>query len=136
VGDFRAKRLNCALCRASAPIPRPRSQPSPSAVTRPLSTAILRGRRRPVLNGGLLGQSAPIRVRLATAGFAAGPAAALYELYQSRLKALNAVDFGDLLLESLRLFREHGDILASFQRRFRYITGSGWRAVACRDSSG
>src|SRR5271165_5212139 len=71
-----------------------------------------------------------------SAGFAGGRGAVLYEMYQSRLKALNAVDFGDLLLESLRLFREHGDILASFQRRFRYITGSGWRAVACRDSSG
>ena len=51
----------------------------------------------------------------------AGRAAALYQAYQSRLKALNAVDFGDLLLESLRLFREHGDILASFQKRFRYV---------------
>ena len=41
--------------------------------------------------------------------------------YQARLKTLNAVDFGGLLLESLRLLREHGDILAAFQRRFRYI---------------
>ena len=56
-----------------------------------------------------------------SAGFAGGRGAALYEMYQSRLKALNAVDFGDLLLESLRLFREQADILASFQRRFRYI---------------
>ena len=37
------------------------------------------------------------------------------------LKALNAVDFGDLLLESLRLMREQGDVLAQYQRRFRYI---------------
>jgi DNA helicase-2/ATP-dependent DNA helicase PcrA len=56
-----------------------------------------------------------------SAAFAGGRGAALYAAYQSRLKALNAVDFGDLLLESLRLFREHPDILASFQRRFRYI---------------
>ena len=56
-----------------------------------------------------------------SAGFAGGRGAALYALYQARLKALNAVDFGDLLLESLRLFREHGDVLAGFQRRFRYI---------------
>ncbi len=54
------------------------------------------------------------------AGFA-GRGAALYQAYQARLKALNAVDFGDLLLESLRLFRGHGDILASLQKRFRYI---------------
>jgi DNA helicase II / ATP-dependent DNA helicase PcrA len=55
------------------------------------------------------------------AGFAGGRAAALYESYQARLKALNAVDFGDLLLEPLRLLREHDDILAAFRRRFRYI---------------
>ncbi len=54
------------------------------------------------------------------AGFG-GRGAALYQAYQARLKALNAVDFGDLLLESLRLFRGHGDILASLQKRFRYI---------------
>ena len=55
------------------------------------------------------------------AGFAGGRGAALYESYQARLKALNAVDFGDLLLEPLRLLREHDDILAAFRRRFRYI---------------
>ena len=56
-----------------------------------------------------------------SAGFAGGRGAKLYDAYQQRLKSLNAVDFGDLLLESLRLFREHADILAGFQRRFRYI---------------
>jgi DNA helicase II / ATP-dependent DNA helicase PcrA len=55
------------------------------------------------------------------AGFAAGKSAALYESYQARLKALNAVDFGDLLLEPLRLLREHSDVLSTFRRRFRYI---------------
>jgi DNA helicase II / ATP-dependent DNA helicase PcrA len=53
--------------------------------------------------------------------FAGGKSAALYEGYQARLKALNAVDFGDLLLEPLRLLREHADVLAAFRRRFRYI---------------
>jgi DNA helicase-2/ATP-dependent DNA helicase PcrA len=56
-----------------------------------------------------------------SAGFAGGRGAALYAAYQARLKALNAVDFGDLLLESLRLFREQADVLAAFQRRFRFI---------------
>src|SRR5580658_4634306 len=55
------------------------------------------------------------------AGFAGGKSAALYESYQARLKALNAVDFGDLLLEPLRLLREHSDVLSTFRRRFRYI---------------
>jgi ATP-dependent DNA helicase UvrD/PcrA len=53
--------------------------------------------------------------------FADGKGAKLYAAYQSRLKELNACDFGDLLLEGLRLFQEHPDVLADFQRRFRYI---------------
>ncbi len=55
------------------------------------------------------------------AAFANGKGAALYKLYQERLKTLNAADFGDLLLESLRLFRENPDILKLFHGRFRYI---------------
>jgi DNA helicase-2/ATP-dependent DNA helicase PcrA len=55
------------------------------------------------------------------AAFAGGRGAKLYALYQERLKALNAADFGDLLLENLRLFREHPDVLKSYQERFRYI---------------
>jgi DNA helicase-2/ATP-dependent DNA helicase PcrA len=51
----------------------------------------------------------------------AGIGARLYAAYQQRLKELNAVDFGDLLLETLRLFRDHKDVLADYQRRFRYI---------------
>ncbi|WP_439541539.1 UvrD-helicase domain-containing protein [Hyphomicrobium sp.] len=53
--------------------------------------------------------------------FAAGKGAHLYAAYQKRLKELNAADFGDLLLETLRLFLEHPDILADYHRRFRYI---------------
>src|SRR5580698_9017074 len=55
------------------------------------------------------------------AGFANGKGAELYATYQERLKVLNAVDFGDLLLECLRLMREHQEILAHYQQRFRYI---------------
>jgi DNA helicase-2/ATP-dependent DNA helicase PcrA len=55
------------------------------------------------------------------AGFAGGKSAVLYENYQQRLKALNATDFGDLLLEPLRLMRENADVLNAFRRRFRYI---------------
>ena len=53
--------------------------------------------------------------------FAAGKGRDLYAAYQSRLKDLNACDFGDLLLECLRLFREHPGVLADYQKRFRYI---------------
>ncbi len=45
----------------------------------------------------------------------------LYEQYQARLKTLNAVDFGDLLLHVVEIFQKHEDILAKYQRWFRYI---------------
>ena len=55
------------------------------------------------------------------AGFANGKGGQLYAAYQERLKVLNAADFGDLLLEALRLFREHPDVLKQYQDRFRYM---------------
>jgi DNA helicase-2/ATP-dependent DNA helicase PcrA len=53
--------------------------------------------------------------------FANGRGQQLYAAYQARLKTLNAVDFGDLLLEGLRLFRDNGDVLAHYQNRFRFM---------------
>ncbi len=53
--------------------------------------------------------------------FADGRGRKLYAAYQDRLKTLNATDFGDLLTETIRLFRENPDVLSSFQSRFRYI---------------
>ncbi len=48
-------------------------------------------------------------------------AAGIYPLYQRRLKALNAMDFGDLLLHCLTLFTEHTHVLAEYQHRFKYV---------------
>ncbi|MEM6666955.1 MAG: UvrD-helicase domain-containing protein, partial [Pseudomonadota bacterium] len=53
--------------------------------------------------------------------YANGKGVELYTAYQARLKTLNAVDFGDLLIEVIRLFRENPDVLADYHRRFRYI---------------
>jgi DNA helicase-2/ATP-dependent DNA helicase PcrA len=55
------------------------------------------------------------------AHFANGRAVELYRAYQARLKVLNAADFGDLLLECIRLFQENPDVLAQYQERFRYM---------------
>ncbi len=55
------------------------------------------------------------------AAFANGKGKKLYAAYQERLKTLNAADFGDLLLECIRLFREHPDVLRQYQMRFKYI---------------
>ncbi|MEW6768796.1 MAG: UvrD-helicase domain-containing protein [Pseudomonadota bacterium] len=53
--------------------------------------------------------------------FGNGKGGKLYAAYQERLKILNAADFGDLLLENIRLFREHPDVLRQYQNRFRFI---------------
>ncbi len=55
------------------------------------------------------------------ADYANGRAPALYAAYQERLRAVNAVDFGDLLLHNLTLFTRHGDVLTNYQERFRYL---------------
>ena len=53
--------------------------------------------------------------------FANGLGGQLYAEYQQRLKVVNACDFGDLLLEPLRIFQGHPDVLKDYQRRFKYM---------------
>ena len=45
----------------------------------------------------------------------------LYAEYQERLRTLNAVDFGDLLLHVVTIFQNHEDVLDQYRRWFRYI---------------
>jgi DNA helicase-2/ATP-dependent DNA helicase PcrA len=63
----------------------------------------------------------PENIPAAEAGAYDGKAPALYRLYQARLKDLNAVDFGDLLLHVVMIFQQHADVLQQYQRWFRYI---------------
>ena len=53
--------------------------------------------------------------------YANGKGQKFYKLYQDRLKALNACDFGDLLLHMLNIFRKEREVLAQYQQRFKYI---------------
>jgi DNA helicase-2/ATP-dependent DNA helicase PcrA len=54
-------------------------------------------------------------------GYAFGKGKLLYRQYQERLRALNAADFGDLLLETLNILKTNPDILADYRDRFRYM---------------
>lgn len=45
----------------------------------------------------------------------------LYAEYQRRLKALNACDFGDLLLYNIELLQNHADVFDEYSKRFKYI---------------
>jgi DNA helicase II / ATP-dependent DNA helicase PcrA len=53
--------------------------------------------------------------------YANGKGQEMYALYQRRLLALNACDFGDLLLHSLNLLKNNRDVLEQYQVRFKYI---------------
>jgi DNA helicase-2/ATP-dependent DNA helicase PcrA len=55
-------------------------------------------------------------------GFDLGPGAAqVYKQYQDRLLANDAVDFDDLLLHVVKIFKEHPDVLEHYHDRWRYI---------------
>ena len=63
----------------------------------------------------------PDKVPAADAGAYNHQGPKLYALYQARLKELNAVDFGDLLLHVVSIFQAHPDVLNQYQRWFKYI---------------
>ena len=75
------------------------------------------------------------------AAFGNGRGLALYKAYQARLKTLNASDFGDLLLENIRLFREHPEVLREYQSALQVhpggrISGHQRRAVSVAATAG
>jgi len=45
----------------------------------------------------------------------------IYALYQERLKQANALDFGDLLMQTVRLFEDHPEVLEKYRQRFHYV---------------
>lgn len=47
----------------------------------------------------------------------------IYQKYQARLKELNAVDFGDIILTTLEILQNpnHADVLKKYQEKFKYI---------------
>ncbi len=53
--------------------------------------------------------------------FANGKGRDLYAAYQERLKAVNACDFGDLLLHMLTILKRDREVLGAYQQRFKYI---------------
>ncbi|MCF6096496.1 DNA helicase PcrA [Thermovorax subterraneus] len=47
--------------------------------------------------------------------------ARIYELYQKKLKELNALDFDDLIMKTVELFRECPEVLHHYQTKFKHI---------------
>ena len=64
----------------------------------------------------------PNQVQSGFAGdFADGKIVQIYDAYQRRLRNINAMDFGDLLLHCLTMFQKQPDILAVYHGFFKYI---------------
>ncbi|MCL4136936.1 UNVERIFIED_CONTAM: hypothetical protein GTU68_051851 [Idotea baltica] len=53
--------------------------------------------------------------------FSNGKGIKCYEIYQNRLKVLNACDFGDLLIHNITIFQQNPDLLADFHSKFKYV---------------
>ncbi|HSU06447.1 MAG TPA: UvrD-helicase domain-containing protein, partial [Acetobacteraceae bacterium] len=53
--------------------------------------------------------------------FGGGRSREVFAAYQARLAAVNAADFGDLLLHMTEILRTQPDVLAQYHRAFRYI---------------
>ena len=68
-------------------------------------------------NKGLL----PKNVKLEKSGSIMKSILKVYEIYQRKIKDLNAFDFGDLILFCVKLFEEHNDIRQIYQNNFKYI---------------
>ena len=47
--------------------------------------------------------------------------AILFGLYEKQLKAYNAIDFDDLIILPVKLFKEHPEILTKWQNKIRYL---------------
>ena len=63
----------------------------------------------------------PSDIRKSRSSYMAEDLAKIYEKYQKALFERNAMDFDDILLQTLRLFAEQPHILAQYQHQFRYI---------------
>lgn len=57
----------------------------------------------------------------AATDFFSSAAAKVYRLYQRKLKDNNGLDFDDIIMLTVRIFREQPDVLGYYQEKFRYI---------------
>ena len=53
--------------------------------------------------------------------FRASRIAKIYKRYQEQLRSSNAMDFDDIIMNTVTLLREHEDVRLSYQRRFLYV---------------
>lgn len=59
--------------------------------------------------------------KLYASDFRLGKIAKIYKLYEKKLKSNNALDFDDIIMNTIKLFDQYPEVLSYYQRRFRYI---------------
>ncbi|HYI98065.1 MAG TPA: UvrD-helicase domain-containing protein [Thermoleophilaceae bacterium] len=59
--------------------------------------------------------------RLKVGGYFEQTVAEVYDLYEQRIHSMNAMDFDDLLLQSVRLFEMFPEVLERYRRSFRHV---------------
>ena len=60
-------------------------------------------------------------LKLKVGGYFEQTVAEVYELYEQRIHAMNAMDFDDLLLQSVRLFQMFPEVIEGYRRSFRHV---------------
>lgn len=63
----------------------------------------------------------PDAYRRAASGYFEETVSEVYTLYQRRLEKNNALDFDDLIMKTVSLFKREKEVLDAYQERFRYI---------------
>jgi DNA helicase-2/ATP-dependent DNA helicase PcrA len=59
--------------------------------------------------------------KLYASDFRLGKIAKIYSLYEKKLKSNNALDFDDIIMNTVKLFDQFPEVLEFYQRKFRYI---------------
>lgn len=59
--------------------------------------------------------------KLYASDFRLGKIAKIYKLYEKKLKNNNALDFDDIIMNTIKLFDQYPEVLNFYQRRFRYV---------------
>ncbi len=66
-------------------------------------------------------QQGPLAFRESATSIFDRRSADVYDLYQRRMVEANAMDFDDLLLNAVRLFKEHPSVLEHYRARFTHV---------------
>ena len=63
----------------------------------------------------------PANVKINSSDYSKINALKIYKIYQERLRLMNCVDFGDLILHCVTIFKNFKEIQETFKKNFKYI---------------